>query len=268
MTKKLFDKYRYSTILLRELVIADFKLRYQGSALGYLWSLLRPLFLFVILYVVFVYFLKIGGNIPHWPVAMLLGIVMWNFFAEVTNQGLKSVVGSGGIIRKINFPKYVVLFATSLSAFINLIINLLVVGVFMLINGVEFTWTMLYVPIFILEIFIFGIGLAFILSTIYVKFRDVNYIWEIIMQALFYGSAVLFPVSRVVHMNETAGYLLLLNPAAQAIQDAREAVIPTLTTGLSSDVLLTVIPLLISIAILLFGAWLFKTRSPRFAEDI
>lgn len=268
MTKKIFDKYRYSAILLRELVITDFKLRYQGSALGYLWSLLRPLFLFVILYVVFVYFLKIGGDIPHWPVAMLLGIVMWNFFAEVTNQGLKSVVGSGGIIRKINFPKYVILFATSLSAFINLIINLLVVGVFMLINGVEFSWTMLYAPVFILEIFIFGLGLAFILSTVYVKFRDVNYIWEIIMQALFYGSAVLFPVSKVVEMNETAGHLLLLNPAAQAIQDAREAVIPTLTTGLSSGVVLTVVPLLISIAVLVFGAWLFKKRSPRFAEDI
>ncbi|QQG50888.1 MAG: ABC transporter permease [Candidatus Saccharibacteria bacterium] len=268
MTKKLFDKYRYSAILLRELVITDFKLRYQGSALGYLWSLLRPLFLFVILYVVFVYFLKIGGDIPHWPVAMLLGIVMWNFFAEVTNQGLKSVVGSGGIIRKINFPKYVILFATSLSAFINLIINLLVVGVFMLINGVEFSWTMLYAPVFILEIFIFGLGLAFILSTIYVKFRDVNYIWEIVMQALFYGSAVLFPVVKVLEMNATAGHVLLLNPAAQAIQDAREAVIPALSAGVSSSIFMTLVPLGISIVTIVFGAWLFKKRSPRFAEDI
>lgn len=269
MTKKMHEKYRYSAILLRELVVTDFKLRYQGSALGYLWSLLRPLFLFVILYVVFVYFLRIGGDIPHWPVAMLLGIVMWNFFAEVTNQGLRSIVNSGGIIRKINFPKYVVLFATTLSAFINLAINLFVVGIFMVINGVELSWSLLLVPIFIFEIFLFGLGLAFILSTIYVKFRDMNYIWEIVMQALFYGSAVLFPISKVLEMNVLAGHLLLLNPAAQAIQDAREAAIPSLNhIGLNENIWLMIVPIVLVLAVLTFGARLFKKKSPRFAEDI
>lgn len=269
MTKKYFEKYRYSAILLRELVITDFKLRYQGSALGYLWSLLRPLFLFVILYVVFVYFLRIGQGVPHWPVAMLLGIVMWNFFAEVTNQGLKSVVGSSGIIRKINFPKYVILFATSLSAFINLIINLLVVAIFMVINHVELSWSILLVPVFIIEIFLFGLGLAFILSTIYVKFRDMNYIWEIIMQALFYGSAVLYPITKVLSISVTAGHLLLLNPAAQAIQDAREAVIPSLApANLTTNIYFALAPIAIAAVVLVFGAWLFKKSSPRFAEDI
>ena len=88
-----YKKYRYSLILLRELVVTEFKLRYQGSVLGYLWSLLKPLFLFAILYFVFVYFLKIGDNVPHWPIAMLLGIVLWNFFAEVTNNGLNAIAG-------------------------------------------------------------------------------------------------------------------------------------------------------------------------------
>lgn len=266
---KFKDKYRYSIILLKELVITDFKLRYQGSALGYLWSLLRPLFLFVILYVVFVYFLKIGDGVPHWPVAMLLGIVMWNFFSEVTNQGLKSIVGAGGIIRKINFPKYVILFATSMSALINLCINLLVVAVFMVINDVELSWSILMLPLFIIEIFLFGLGIAFILSTIYVKFRDVNYIWEIIMQALFYGSAVLFPITRVLEISMTAGHIVLLNPAAQAIQDAREAVIPALApAGLSGNVVFAVAPIIFAGVVLVFGAWLFKKRSPHFAEEI
>lgn len=269
MKSKIHDKYRYSVILLKELVVTDFKLRYQGSTLGYLWSLLRPLFLFVILYVVFVYFLKIGKGVPHWPVAMLLGIVMWNFFAEVTNQGLKSVVGAGGIIRKINFPKYVILFATSMSALINLFINLLVVAVFMVLNHVNLSWSAAMLPLFILEIFLFGIGVAFILSTIYVKFRDVNYIWEIIMQALFYGSAVLYPVSRVLDISNLAGHLLLLNPAAQAIQDARETLIPTLRpAGLSENIFFALGPIMITGVVLLFGAWLFKKRSPHFAEEI
>ncbi|MGK2896606.1 MAG: ABC transporter permease, partial [Candidatus Saccharimonadales bacterium] len=120
MSSKLYQRYRYSLILLKELVITEFKLRYQGSVLGYLWSLLKPLFLFTILYFVFVFFLRVGSDIPHWPVALLLGIVLWNFFGEITNNGLGSIVGRGDVIRKINFPKYVIVLASSISAFINL----------------------------------------------------------------------------------------------------------------------------------------------------
>ncbi len=208
---------------------------------------------------------------PHWPVAMLLGIVLWNFFAEVTNQGLKSVVNSGGIIRKINFPKYVIVLATSASAFINLLINLIVVAIFMVINQVELSWAILLLPIFIIEIFLFGIGLAFILGTAYVKFRDVNYIWEIIMQALFYGSAVIYPISRVIEMSPGIAQVILFNPAAQAIQDARAVAIsselPTLYS-ISDNLLIAFIPHLITILVLLFGAWQFKKRSPYFAEEV
>ena len=191
MYKSFYNKYRYSLILLRELVITEFKLRYQGSVLGYLWSLLKPLFLFVILYFVFVHFLRIGSDIPNWPLAMLLGIVLWNFFSEVTNNGLSSIVGRGDVIRKINFPKYVIILASSISALINLVLNLVVIAVFMIITGVDVSWLALLTPVYILELFVFGLGLAFILSAIFVRLRDMNYIWEIIMQALFYGSAVI-----------------------------------------------------------------------------
>lgn len=271
MKSRFMAKYRYSVILLRELVITDFKLRYQGSVLGYLWSLLRPLFLFVILYVVFVYFLRIGQGVPHWPVAMLLGIVLWNFFTEITNQGLKSIVGQGGLIRKINFPKYVILFAASFSALINLFLNLIVVAIFAVINHVDLHWTVLLVPAYIFEIYLFGLGIAFILSTIYVKFRDMNYIWEIIVQALFYGSAVIYPISKVVEKSQALAQLLLLNPTAQAIQDVRHFAVSsdmqTLYT-LSGNVWLSLIPFVIVIIVLIFGAWLFKMRSPYFAEEI
>lgn len=177
MFAKLYKKYRYSLILLRELVITDFKLRYQGSVLGYLWSLLRPLFLFVILYVVFVYFLKIGQGVPHWPVAMLFGIVLWNFFAEVTNNGLKAIVSRSGLIRKINFPKYIVIVAGTISAMINLILNMVIVIVFMIVDGVDPSWMMAMTPLYVIQIFVLGLGIAFALSAIYVKLRDVQYIW-------------------------------------------------------------------------------------------
>jgi ABC-2 type transport system permease protein len=272
MIRSILRKYRYSLILLRELVITEFKLRYQGSVLGYLWSLLRPLFLFIILYFVFVYFLKIGNNIPHWPVALLLGIVLWNFFAEITNNGLGAIVGRGDVLRKINFPKYVIVLASSISALINLLLNLVVIVVFMIINGVGFSFFNLLTPLFIVEIFVFGIGLAFMLSALFVRLRDINYIWEIIMQALFYASAIIYPVSYVIDKNAEIAKLMLLNPVSQAVQDARHFLItkdnPTLLTMTHNNVLMYLIPIALTIIVFLIGTWFFRKRSPYFAENV
>lgn len=271
MQSKLYKKYRYSLILLRELVITEFKLRYQGSVLGYLWSLLKPLFTFIILYFVFVFFLRIGSDIPHWPVALLLGIVIWNFFSEVTNNGLGAIVNRGDVIRKINFPKYVIVLASSISALINLLLNLVVIGVFMLMSGVDLSWSALLSPIYILEVFALGIGLAFILSAVYVKLRDLNYIWEIIMQALFYASAVIYPISIVLEQSALAGKLILLSPVSQAIQDIRHNLInennPTLLT-VTGNPLWYLIPIGIVIVVAVIGVVVFKKRSPYFAEEV
>ena len=130
---------RKNRILLRELVVTDFKLRYQGSALGYVWSILKPLFLFSILYVVFDKFLGVGRNIQHFPVYLLLGIILWNFFVEATNQGLNSIVGRGDLLRKINFPKYIVVISGTVSSLINLLFNMAVVLLFIIVNGVHQT---------------------------------------------------------------------------------------------------------------------------------
>src|SRR6476661_3161536 len=116
---------RRNRILLRELVITDFKLRYQGSALGYLWSLLKPLMLFVILYIVFIHFLRFNGWGEHSAIKLLLGLVLWTFFIEATNQGMSAIVGRGDLIRKINFPKYIIVISGTVSALINLCFNLL-----------------------------------------------------------------------------------------------------------------------------------------------
>jgi ABC-2 type transport system permease protein len=272
MKSKYVQKYRYSLILLKELVITDFKLRYQGSVLGYLWSLLRPLFLFIILYFVFVYFLRIGDDIPHWPVALLLGIVLWNFFAEVTNNGVTSIVNQGDVIRKINFPKYIILLSGSVSALINLTLNLVVIAFFMTINKVDLHWTALLSPLYIIEIFLFALGAAFILSALFVKLRDINYIWEIIMQGLFYASAVIYPISLVIEKSNALAGVLLLNPVAQAIQDIRRVLIydhtPTLYTVSGGNIALTLLPIIFVVIVFIFGAWFFKKQSPTFAENV
>src|SRR5438128_2681924 len=132
--------------LLAELVRTDFKLRYQGSMLGYAWSLLRPLLLFLILYVVFVKFLKLGKNIPHYPIYLLLGIVIWNFFNEMTVQSLNSIVARGDLIRKIRIPRWIIVMSSSISALISLLLNLLVVSVFLFINHVDLLRTALWLP--------------------------------------------------------------------------------------------------------------------------
>lgn len=271
MRERLFAKYRYSLVLLKELVKTDFKLRYQGSVLGYLWSLFKPLFLFIILYFVFVHFLRVGGDVPNWPIAMLFGIVLWTFFSEVTNNGLMSIVGHGDVIRKINFPKYIIIISSSISAFINLLLNLVVLAVFMVISQVDLHWMALLTPLFILELFVFAIGIAFILATLYVKLRDIGYIWEILSQALFYGSAVIYPISMVVNQSEFLAKILLLNPIAQSIQSARKTLIdPANITAsdLTSNILFTLVPIIVVIVTFIFGAWLFKKKSHSFAEDV
>lgn len=271
MQLKLYRKYRYSLILLRELVITDFKLRYQNSFLGYLWALLRPLFMFAIIYVFFTVILGIGKGVENWGVALLLGIVMWSFFQEVVKQGLKSIVSNGGVIRKINFPKYIIVISTSISALINLFINLVVVAIFATVNNVELSWGMLLIPVFILELYIFGLGLAFLFSAINVKFRDIDYIWEVVTQALFYGSAIMFPLNQVISFSHTAAVLLSLSPITQAIQDARHFGITATADTVSvitDNIYVLIAPFAVTVVTFIFGAWYFRRRSPYFAEEI
>lgn len=252
-------------------MITDFKLRYKGSALGYVWSLLRPLALFAVLYVVFVHFLRIGGDIPYFAVYLLLGIIFWNYFSEVTNNGLSAIVGKGDLLRKLAFPRYIVVVAGSFSALINLFINLIVLGIFMVIGGVSFTWNIIWLIPLIIELFIFALAIAFILSALYVRFRDINYIWEVVLQAGFYATPILYPVTLVVAISPLAAKLLMLNPVAQVIQDARYFVVTqeSLTIATISNSPYThFIPLAIVLLFAVFGVLYFRKRSPGFAEEI
>ncbi|NTW61163.1 ABC transporter permease [Candidatus Saccharibacteria bacterium] len=257
-------------VLLRELVITDFKLRYQGSVLGYAWSLLKPLFLFAIMYVVFGLMIKIG-SVEHYAVYLLLGIILWNFFAEATNQGMGSIVGRGDLLRKISFPKYIIVLSTTISALINLTLNLIIVGVLMLFNGVALHWSALMLPFYILEIYLLALGLAFYLSALNVKYRDTSHIWEIIMQAAFYATPIIYPLSIVVAKSGAVAKLLLMNPIAQAIQDARYVLITResiTVSGLLGSGFYILIPVSIVLIVFIGGTLYFKRHSKYFAELI
>lgn len=256
-------------ILLSELVRTDFKLRYQGSVLGYAWSLLKPLLLFVILYIVFVYFLRIGKDVPHFPVYLLLGIVLWNFFNEITSQSLSSIVGRGDLIRKIRIPRWIIVFSSSISALINLGLNLIIVGVFMVINQVPLSLSIIFLPLNIVEIYLFALGISLFLAAAYVKFRDVSYIWEVVLQAGFYATPIIYPLSMIT--SDFVQKLLLLSPVAQAVQDARFNVVThqTVTSGaLFESLFYVVLPMIIVVLTLLGGIMYFRKESKYFAENI
>lgn len=265
---KIKSRYVYSWILLQELVRTDFKLKYQGSVLGYAWTLLRPLALFVVLYLVFVKFLRVGSDIDYFPIYLLLGIVLWNFFSDLTNGAIGSIVSRGDLIRKINFPKYVIVASTSISALINLLINMIIIFFFMLLFGSSPSISAIVIlPIAVLLIFIAGMGISFILSALFVRLRDLNYIWEVIMQAGFYATPVLYPLQILPNY---AQKILMLNPIAIAIQEARNALITTETLT-AYDIYgsaLGYVPLLIIPFLVIFGALYFRKKSPNFAEDI
>lgn len=267
LMERLFSKQNRA--LVSELVRTDFKLRYQGSTLGYAWSLLRPLLLFVILYVVFVKFLKLGSGVPHYPVYLLLGIVMWNFFNELTVQGLGAIVGRGDLIRKIHIPRWIIVFSSSLSALINFGLNLIVIAVFMILNHVDLMATILWLPLIFAEVYIFALGLSFFLSALYVKFRDVGYIWEVLIQAGFYLTPILYPLSRIT--NATFQKLILLNPMAQTVQDARYAAV-THQTVTAQHVFqggwYQYIAYGVVVIVVIAGVAYFKKESTYFAENI
>lgn len=264
-------RYRYSIILLKQLVLTDFKLRYQNSFLGYVWGLLRPLFMFAVLYVVFVKFFKLGADVPHFSVYLLTGLVFWNFFAEITNLGVGAIVDKGDLLRKINFPKYIVIISTAVSALINLALNFLVVIVFAIFSGVDFSWSALYLlPLLVVELFAAAIAVSLLLSAVYVRVRDVNYIWEVFMQVFFYITPVVYPFSKVSTDYPWAAKLLLLNPIAQAIQDIRHLIITPQTQTVWTYVggIWAFVPVLFVIGLFTFAVVFFKKRAPYFAEEV
>lgn len=267
--QKILQRYRYSIILLRELVRTDFKLRYQGSALGYLWSLLRPLFMFTILYLVFVRFLKIGKDIEHPATYLLLGIVLWNFFVEVTTGSVGAIVGKSDLLRKINFPKYVIILAVSFSALINLAFNFAIVAFFMVLDHVQITDKIVLMVPLVLELYVLSLAVGFILSALFVKFRDVTYIWDIAIQAGFYVTPILYLLSKLPH---EFARLIILNPMAQIIQDARHVLITpqavTINNIYGGNTVIWLIPLSIVGILMLVGAIFFRMRSKYFAEEV
>ena len=227
--------------------------------------------LFGILYIVFAKFLRFGDEIPHYPVYLLVGTVLWSFFTECTNQGIQSLILRSDLMRKIAFPKWIIVLSATTTAFINLLINLFVVIVFALVSGVSFNLSWLIVPFLIIELYLLAFGIALFLGSLNVKFRDVGSIWEVLLQALFYAIPIIYPLSMVVSYNAFAAKLIMLNPIAQVVQDVRYNLITNETVtgwGTIENPILKFVPILIVVLMVALGCFVFNKKSKYFAEEI
>ena len=262
---------RRNRILLNELSKTDFKLRYQGSILGYLWAIIRPFLMFGTMYLVFAKFLRFGDEIPHYPVYLLVGTVLWNFFIECTNQGIQSLLIRSDLMRKIAFPKWIIVLSATTTALINLGINFVVIILFSFFSGIAPSLGWLLVPFLILELYLLSLGLALLLGSVNIKYRDVQSIWEVLVQALFYAVPIIYPIQMVATYSNFTAHLLMLNPIAQVIQDVRSLLVTdaTLTSWeILPHFLLNFIPLLLVSLVFIAGMLVFKRKSKYFAEEI
>jgi ABC-2 type transport system permease protein len=254
--------------LLWLIAVTEFRRTYFGTVLGYLWSLIRPLLLFAVLLFVFTKVLRIGSETPNYPVLLLLGIVLFSFFQEATQNSVTSVVAQEGVVRKTQFPRLVIPLATVLTCAFNLCLNLIVVFVFILAWGVEPTWTWLLFPVALALIFIFTAAMSMMLSVLYVRFRDIAIIWTVVSQVLFYGTPVLYPITAVP---EAYQHILLINPLAPIFNEIQVWVInpdaPTAAT-VGGGVLALVPAAVIFVAACVYGAWIFNRDAPRIAERL
>ena len=272
MMRRIQERYHYALVVFKELVKTDFQLRYQGSFLGILWSVLRPLLLFGVMYMVFVRFLKFSDGTPTFPISLLCGTCLWSFFTEATTMGMSSIVNRGDLLRKIHFPNYIIVASTTMGSMISLAINLVVVIVFGFFAHAHYTWRVLLVPFSIIELYAIALGMALLLSTLYVYFHDVAHIWEVVLQAMFYATPIIYPISMVTSNADFswAADLMMMVPTTQTIMDIRHNLlspeyVDTVWTMVDNPIL-CLIPYVLAVVILVLGVYVFRRHSRKFAE--
>jgi ABC-2 type transport system permease protein len=250
--------------------LTEYRLTYFGSVLGYLWALMRPLLLFGVLYAVFTQFVKLGAGIKFYPAILLTGIVLFTFFSDATARSVTAVLDRENLVRKIEFPRLVVPIAVILLAYFNLVLNLLAVLVFVLLTGVEVRVEWLALPLLLIPLGMFASGLAMLLSALYVRFRDVQPIWEVLLQVAFYGSPILYVIDQLP--TEQLRHLVIwFNPLATILVQARHWLIdqsaPT-ASQVAGGVEYLLIPAAIILGVFALGFWVFNREAPRIAEEL
>ncbi len=252
----------------------DFKLKFFGSVLGYLWQIMRPLLMFGVLFVVFSVFLRLGNAVEYYPVALLLGIVLYTFLNESTSGAVTSLVSRETLVRKVQFPRLAVPLSVVLTALFNLGLNLLPVFVFLLILGGTPMWSWLELPALFALLAVFALGLSMMLSALFVRYRDVEPIWDVSLQTLFYASPVIYPIDLLLDdpkYAELGEWLVRLNPFAAILQQARhDFIAPSHMTAAEAvgGTAWLLVPATIIVAVVIVGFRVFERAAPGVAEEL
>jgi ABC-2 type transport system permease protein len=257
-------------VLTWTMAVLEFRLRFFGSVLGYLWQLMRPLLLFTVIYLVFTQAFKLATDVAFYPVTLLMGIVLYSFFADATGGAVSSVLDRENIVRKIHFPRLAIPTSVVLTAFFNLLLNLIAVGVFLIATGVRPHWTWLELPLLLGYLVVFALGIAMLVSAWFVRYRDVRPIWDVLLQITFYASPVLW-VTEKLGRPHLESLLLHLNPLAPLLQQVRHAVIDPDVKSAAAVMggwWHVLVPISIVAAIFALGLWVFRREAPRIAEDL
>jgi ABC-2 type transport system permease protein len=262
------DDLRRFVNLTFTLAITDFKLRYFGSALGYLWSLIRPLLFFGVLYIVFTKIVRLGDQVKDYPVYLLTSIVLWTFFAETTNASVRCLVDRENLLRKIRFPRLVIPLAVALTSLFNLGLNLVVVLIFAMLSGIEPQAGWLEIPFLVGFLALLAVGVGMLLSALFVRFRDLQPIWDVTLQILFYGSPILYVASNYP---DSLVRFMSVSPLAVVLSQMRKALIdptaPSAATYLGGTSRL-LFPIAIVGGVFVLGYWVFSREAPRIAENL
>lgn len=254
--------------LLYLISVTEFKKAYFGTVLGYVWSLIRPLLLFAVLLFVFTQVFRLGSQVPHYPVLLLFNVVMFTFFQEATSASVIAVVSQESVVRKTQFPRLVIPLSVVLTGLFNLGLNLIAVFIFILAFGVGPYWTWLFLPVLVIVLTVLTTAVAMLLSSLYVRFRDVQIIWSVLVTALFYATPLLYPLELAP---ERFHDLLFLNPLTPLFVEARHLIIdPSAPTAVSAaGGWLQLIPsIAIFAAICAVALGYFNGAAPRIAEEL
>jgi ABC-2 type transport system permease protein len=259
---------RRSWSLTYTLAATDFKLRFFGSALGYVWTLMRPLLLFGVLYFVFTEVVRFGDDVKNYPVYLLASIMLFTFFSEATSRGVTSLVERENLLRKVRFPRIVIPLSVTLNAMFNLGLNMIVVFVFVLASGISPRWSWLELIPMIGLLVLLATGVTMLLSALYVRYRDMQPIWEVVLQMLFYASPVIYVIDAMPDSIEREA---MASPIAAVLTQMRHALIdpdaPTAAQAIGGEVRL-LIPLGIVAVVFALGVWVFMREAPRIAENL
>jgi ABC-2 type transport system permease protein len=262
------ERLRRVVTLTWTLAVTDWKLRFYGSALGYVWTLARPFAFFGVVYVVFTEIANVGDGVQNYGVYILYGLVLFGFFAETTSACLTSLIARGNLLRKMRFPRIVVPLSVVLSALFNLGMTTVAVFIFTLANGIWPTWSWLELIPLVVLLALLATGVGMLLSVLYVRFRDVQPIWEVGAQMLFYASPVLYVATMVPESIQQA---YLANPIAAILTQVRHAIVdptaPSLATAIGGPVRI-LIPLGVVALAFGVGLYVFVRRAPRIVEEL